>query len=72
MNLDDEPTPLQYARAVGALDEARQKVERLRRLVSVGEVGASSLTVAEWEMDQALRTVDRLKQQTDYQPLDAA
>lgn len=69
----DEPLALQLARAIGALDQARQKTERLRRLVAIGEAGAASLGVAEWELGQALRNVDRLRSQVDFgEPLDAA
>lgn len=73
MNFDDEPLAVQMARAVAEVGKARLRVDSLRGQVARREAGASSLTTAEWQLQQALRRVDELRSQADYgPPLDAA
>lgn len=73
MNLHTEqPLAMQMAHALVALDKARQLVGALRGQVARQEAGAASLTTAEWQLQQALRNVERLRSQQDYQPPTAA
>jgi hypothetical protein len=68
----NEPLHVQYARALDDLDQARRLVGSLRGRVEHGQDSAASLTAAEWTLSMALKRVDRLRSQADYQPLDAA
>lgn len=69
----DKPLYVQMAEAIGELDQARQSVGALRRLVAEGKEGASALTAAEWVLAQCIRRCDKLRSQADYaEPLDAA
>ncbi len=65
--------------AADAVVRARDDVENIKRLVGERKVGASALHTAEWTMHQALRNLDRAKEQqrlerlrSNHEPLDAA
>lgn len=63
---DQPPLAIQLAHAIADLARARELVDGLRAQVSRREAGASSLTTAEWQLQQALQRVDRLRSQGDY------
>lgn len=51
--------------ALAELDEARRRADDIARLVAEGNCGASALHTAQWQVQQCLRRVDRLRSARD-------